>query len=98
MKNSLQEWWKAGTTKARLLSSGANLKQGFLNPTNHFKRLHRLSYDDDKMIQECGNRLATLVKRQIEETCPGDGLRYQHLDTLLNTVHHNPTLARAQTG
>eukprot|EP00975_Prorocentrum_lima_P029823 6258971-Prorocentrum_lima.AAC.1 len=67
MKNSLPEWWKAGTTKARLLSSGANLDKGFLNLTNQFKRLSKLSYDDEKMIRECGDRLAAFVKRQMDE-------------------------------
>eukprot|EP00975_Prorocentrum_lima_P028130 5910777-Prorocentrum_lima.AAC.1 len=64
MKNSLPEWWKAGTT---LLSSGDNLDKGFLNPTNQFKRLSKSSYDDDKMIKECGDRLAAFVKRQMDE-------------------------------
>eukprot|EP00975_Prorocentrum_lima_P005493 1187875-Prorocentrum_lima.AAC.1 len=95
MKNSLRDWWKVGTAKARLLSSGANLKTGFLNTTSQFERLSKLSFDDDKMIKNCGHRLATFVKRQMDEVSPEDGPRYQRLDTLLTTMSRNPTFAQA---
>eukprot|EP00975_Prorocentrum_lima_P070184 12930593-Prorocentrum_lima.AAC.1 len=72
MKKSLQEWWKMGTTKERLISSGANLRYGFLSPTKQFKHMNELSYGNDKGVKGCESRLVTLVKRQIKETPPGD--------------------------
>eukprot|EP00975_Prorocentrum_lima_P068867 12923028-Prorocentrum_lima.AAC.1 len=65
MKKSLIDWWNNGTTEARLLCSGANLDIGFLNTTSQFERLIRMSFDNDKMIQRCGQRLTDVVKRQM---------------------------------
>eukprot|EP00975_Prorocentrum_lima_P007278 1562149-Prorocentrum_lima.AAC.1 len=62
----LPDWWNNGTTEARLLHAGANLDTGFLNTTSQFERLSNMSFDDDKMIKRCGQRLATVVKRQME--------------------------------
>eukprot|EP00975_Prorocentrum_lima_P030957 6498961-Prorocentrum_lima.AAC.1 len=65
MKNRLADWWKNGTTKERLNSSGADLKYGFLLPTIQFKRMHELSYGNPKRVQSCEDRLVTTINRQL---------------------------------
>eukprot|EP00975_Prorocentrum_lima_P065532 12904023-Prorocentrum_lima.AAC.1 len=39
MKYRLAGWWMNGTTKERLISSGANFTYGYLQPTAQFKRM-----------------------------------------------------------
>eukprot|EP00975_Prorocentrum_lima_P025768 5422088-Prorocentrum_lima.AAC.1 len=52
MKDYLDEWWKKGTTKERLIRSGADLTCGFLSPTKQFKHMQHRSHDNNKMIDE----------------------------------------------
>eukprot|EP00975_Prorocentrum_lima_P040291 8461443-Prorocentrum_lima.AAC.1 len=59
MKKRLEEWWNVGTTKERLISSGANMKYGFLSPTKQFEHMHELSYGNEKRVRGCEGRLVT---------------------------------------
>eukprot|EP00975_Prorocentrum_lima_P018039 3804239-Prorocentrum_lima.AAC.1 len=44
MKSTIEKWWLEGTTKECLLSAGANLKHGYLQPTSKFVRMSELSF------------------------------------------------------
>eukprot|EP00975_Prorocentrum_lima_P025826 5434343-Prorocentrum_lima.AAC.1 len=54
-----------------------------------------MSSDDGKMIQRCGQRLADVLNRQMSRVTPADAPRYQHFDTLLNTINRNIAIAQA---
>eukprot|EP00975_Prorocentrum_lima_P003465 758431-Prorocentrum_lima.AAC.1 len=44
MKSQIEVWWQEGTTKECMLSAGASLEHGFLQPTTKFVRMSELSY------------------------------------------------------
>eukprot|EP00975_Prorocentrum_lima_P047244 9879490-Prorocentrum_lima.AAC.1 len=56
LTNQLPSIWEHGTTKARFISEGADLK-GFISTTSQWKRIQKLSYDDAKLLKTCSTRL-----------------------------------------
>eukprot|EP00975_Prorocentrum_lima_P051613 10808033-Prorocentrum_lima.AAC.1 len=44
-KAELQKWWTTGTTQECLLSDGADLVMGFLQPTKQFTNMSQLSHN-----------------------------------------------------
>eukprot|EP00975_Prorocentrum_lima_P049557 10369105-Prorocentrum_lima.AAC.1 len=56
LKDQLPSIWDHGTTKARLISEGVELK-GFICTTNQWERIRLRSYDDAKLLKTCSTRL-----------------------------------------
>eukprot|EP00975_Prorocentrum_lima_P038899 8170196-Prorocentrum_lima.AAC.1 len=57
--------------------------------------MHEQSYGNPKRLHNCDDRLVAAINRQQSVVSPGDSVRLQFFDMLLNAVEKNPTIARA---
>eukprot|EP00975_Prorocentrum_lima_P031984 6716022-Prorocentrum_lima.AAC.1 len=62
MKDHLPKWWAKGTTEAQLLASGVDLQNGFICTTGQVERIRPKSFDDDKLLKMCGQRLGRTLQ------------------------------------